>query len=164
MEALAQAHLPTTRAENQPQINVIEIPETHTNQPDPSKGFTKKGNPRKRVAPREKAEIKSKRQKNKDKHGIQPPCGERCKRKCTEKIPESRRLVIHEQFWSLAENERKLFVLCHVNRNSVKRRTTEEEESKRSKTFFYNLSSSEGEKKIVCKTFFLATLLNLLSV
>lgn len=63
MEALAQARLPTTHAENQPQINVIEILDTHTNQPDPSKGFTKKGDRRKRVAPKGKAEIKSKRQK-----------------------------------------------------------------------------------------------------
>lgn len=72
MKALAQARLPTTHAEIQPQINVIEIPETHTNQPDPSKGFTKKGNPRKRVAPKEKAEIKSKRQKNKDNMEFNP--------------------------------------------------------------------------------------------
>lgn len=37
-----------------------------------SKGLTKQGNPRKRGLPREKYEAETKRQRNKNKHDIQP--------------------------------------------------------------------------------------------
>lgn len=45
------------------------------------KGLTKHGNPRKRGLPRKKDEVETKRQRNKNKHDIQPPCNDTCKRK-----------------------------------------------------------------------------------
>jgi len=141
-----EAHQPNA-VEAQPEVNLIEAP----------KGLTKKGNPRKRIPPRNKDEIKTKRQKNKEKHEIQPPCDEKCKRGCTKKILQDRREVIHHQFWDMEENERKLFILGHVNKSIVKRRTTEEE-SRRGTTFIYNLTTTDGERKTVCKQFFLTTL------
>ncbi|KAG8246556.1 hypothetical protein J6590_082328 [Homalodisca vitripennis] len=113
------------------------------------KGFTKNGNPRKRAAPRCKEDIKSKRKKNKDKHALQPPCNNTCKRKCTTKLTEHRRMKIHEHFWAMEENERKVFILGHIDKSKVKRKTHPEEESRRGKTFFYFLTDSDGARKMI---------------
>lgn len=43
------------------------------------------------------------------------------------KISQDRREAIHTQFWELEENERKVFVLGHINKSTVGRRTTEDE-------------------------------------
>lgn len=117
------------------------------------KGYTKQGNHRKRAPPRQKNKILSKRQRNQDKHDIQPPCGDPCKRKCVQKISQERRETMQKQFWLMEENERKMFVLGHVNKSKVSRRTTEEE-PKRGNTFIYHLTSTEGDRLVVCKTFF----------
>ncbi|XP_054263988.1 uncharacterized protein LOC128987257 [Macrosteles quadrilineatus] len=152
---------PIVFTENNEEIQIEENIENEgfqINQAEPPKGFTKKGNPRKRAAPRKKEEIKSKRQRNKEKHNIQPPCSDNCKRKCIQKVSEERRCEIHEHFWSMEDNERKVFILGHVEKKKVVRNTKDEDNSRRGKTFFYHLTNSEGERKNVCKTFFLTTL------
>nr|CAI5855282.1 unnamed protein product [Callosobruchus analis] len=97
------------------------------NNTEASDGLTKKGNPRKRAPRRKKHEINPKRQKNKEKHNIQPPCIKTCKKKCTEKISQNRRDVTHQQFWDMEDQERKMFVLGNVDIKPIARRTTEEE-------------------------------------
>lgn len=80
-----------------------------------------------------------------------------CKRKCNDKISQDRREAIHTQFWELEEKERKVYVLGHINKSTVGRRTTEDK-SRRGKKFTYNLRTADGKRKIVCKKIFLATL------
>nr|CAI5869875.1 unnamed protein product [Callosobruchus analis] len=59
------------------------------NNSEASDGLTKKGNPRKRAPRRKKHEIKPKRQKNKEKHNIQPPVLKLAKRNALRKYPKT---------------------------------------------------------------------------
>ncbi|XP_039288678.1 uncharacterized protein LOC111055158 isoform X2 [Nilaparvata lugens] len=128
------------------------------NQPDlPT--YTKKGEPRKRALPQPKCYKKTKLIKQKEKHPLQPPCNiENCKRKCISGINEDRRQSIHDQFWLLNDEERKMFILTQVDRKIVSHRRNYEDNSRRSKTFNYFLKNNEGESMQVCKTFFITTL------
>lgn len=42
-----------------------------------------------------------------------------CKIKCNDKISQEKREAIHTQFWELEENERKVYVLGHINKSTL---------------------------------------------
>ncbi|XP_046688868.1 uncharacterized protein LOC124374757, partial [Homalodisca vitripennis] len=115
-----------------------DLNQNEENESAKDKGFTKKGQPRKRSAPKEKETRSSKQLRLKEKHGIKPACDvNRCKMKCIQKITEERRKSIYEQFWSLDDSDRKMFILSCVTRKKVARRTTVADgvKSRRNKSF-----------------------------
>ena len=88
-----------------------------------------------------------------------PPCS--CKRKCLDKIPEERRVEIHRQCWALPYDRRRVFIYNSVKQVPKKRQRIREDSvggGSRNASRYYNVNDSAGEEMIVCKTFFLNTL------
>lgn len=127
-----------------------------------SSRLTKCGTIRKRQA-KVKNSVAIKRRKVMDdlasQHKVLEPCSaEKCKKKCTNKVSEDRRISINEQFWKLQWLERRSFILNNCERLEVKRRTTQKENSMRNHSFKYFFKGGDGTKVAVCKIFFLTTL------
>ncbi|XP_059176088.1 uncharacterized protein LOC131955823 [Physella acuta] len=90
---------------------------------------------------------------------VLPPC--KCtKRKCSEKFSESQRLQINRSFWDLdGYNERKQWILEHIKRADIKRRKVALDSTHRKlESRWYYLPDEKGERRDVCKAFFLRTL------
>ncbi|XP_051511635.1 uncharacterized protein LOC127416361 isoform X1 [Myxocyprinus asiaticus] len=85
------------------------------------------------------------------------PCGPRCGKKCSEKIPYVRRKEIFDIYQDMSHSEKWTFV-SHTVTQSLKKRLTTDGPSRRSKTFQYHLNNSLGEPQDVCKPFYLTTL------
>lgn len=97
---------------------------------------------------------------SKAKHPILPPCTAACRRKCHQKIDDSRRVDIHEQFWAKAYDNRRQWIYHHIDRVHVQRRRTTGDSSRtpRESSYLYKLPTDGGIDVFVCKTFFLRTL------
>jgi len=78
--------------------------------------------------------IKNDQQRNK--HGLKSPCKTTCKQMCTDKIVESVRKAINQQFWNLSKAERRMFVLHSVEIKDIKRRRGKDEK-KRNYVFIF---------------------------
>lgn len=121
--------------------------------------FTKKGEVRKRkkkVSSRIERDLLKKNTKI-EQHFLRNGCDVSCKKKCLENIVQNRREEIHKQFWKLSKDDQKSFLFsCIVNIS--KKRKTVEGESRRKRTLRYYFTNEGGEKKEICKPFFLTTL------
>lgn len=91
---------------------------------------------------------------NRQKHPIKSPC--KCPRRCYEKISRKRREDIHFAFWSLSYVQRAMFLMGHVKRTGVQRKTVNSL-SRRKFTMKYTMFNSKDVGVNVCKLFFLGT-------
>ena len=90
--------------------------------------------------------------RNITKYPLRPPC--RCLRKCSQAVPQLRRIKIWQDYWKLPYNDRKLCMWNLINRTPTKGHGT----SPRKWLCNYTMILDTGEKQVVCKSFFLATL------
>jgi len=102
--------------------------------------------------------------KEKPSKSLSLPCGNSCRLKCTEKIPNDLRQKLFDQFWSLGNRVRQWEYLANCCEKIIKRRITTENDSKRKCTIrYYLLNNMEDiiinkeNKILVCKTMFLNT-------
>lgn len=90
----------------------------------PNQDLTKKGQIRKRkpkeMTPQQRKSLKM--EKAKEKHKLQPPCQENCRKKCTTKIHENQRQNINKQIWAMNSEQRKMFILSCTLKKPVQRR------------------------------------------
>ena len=116
------------------------------------------GKKRKRSIKLSKAEERAlKQQKLISGHPVHPPCRS-CRLKCSERVNPQIRENMNKEFWNLIGLvNRRSFIIKHVKRVEIKRRTTIAR-TKRNNVFNYYVSDENGEKLKVCKTFFLTTL------
>ena len=105
--------------------------------------------PKRRQTPEEKIAY------NRLKHPVRVPCN--CPRKCFEKIKDKRRLDINYSFWGLSYVERAMFLMAHVKRSTINRKTVKGL-SRRKFTLTYSLFDEEDHLVPVCKLHFLGTL------
>lgn len=107
------------------------------------------------VIPKKRRRTEDEKSKyNKDTHPLRPPCG--CRRKCSTKLPQTRRMEIWTDFWSNAYNARRQII--HQLVQSKPKKVSTSQTSNRQFTFNYHLISSSSERIQVCKLFFLATI------
>ena len=85
-------------------------------------------------------------------------CGDKCKRKCSSKIPENFRLEVCREYNNLTYNGKREMIFRHVAREGKKRMTKGEHESRHSMSYQYYLFDGNGVRHQVCKRFFLTTL------
>ncbi|XP_072032148.1 uncharacterized protein [Amphiura filiformis] len=105
--------------------------------------------PKRRLSPEEKIAF------NRLKHPVRGPCN--CPRKCFEKIKEKRRVDINYCFWGLSYVERAMFLMAHVKRSTINRKTVRGL-SRRKFTMSYSLFDEDDHLVPVCKLHFLGTL------
>jgi len=79
-----------------------------------------------------------------------------CKRKCNNQISKLRRKEINEAFWMREFEEQDIEIWGSISVEKVERRTLKHE-TRRSNSKKYFLKNEIGEKKDVCKMFFLNT-------
>jgi len=94
------------------------------------------------------------------KHPIRHGCDDRCRRKCSSKFTDERRSQIHNVYWQMTYNEKRIWqsrlikqkeVMRHRRRNSA----VENESYKRTNSFCYFLPSETVANEIpVCQKFF----------
>ncbi|CAG9763461.1 unnamed protein product [Ceutorhynchus assimilis] len=110
---------------------------------------------------------------------LKEACKNTCRLKCVNKISKDMRLSIFSEYWALGDvNRQRDFILRFVdfrkknrqrlrrNQNVQRQEDISDEDndvnvgdnSRRKMTYFYHLSSEEGEREKVCQTFFLNTL------
>ncbi|CAH1183735.1 unnamed protein product [Ceutorhynchus assimilis] len=110
---------------------------------------------------------------------LKAACKNTCRLKCVNKISKDMRLSIFSEYWALGDvNRQRDFILRFVdfrkknrqrlrrNQNVQRQEDISDEDndvnvgdnSRRKMTYFYHLSSEEGEREKVCQTFFLNTL------
>jgi len=95
--------------------------------------------------------------RGKQKHPMLSSCG--CTRKCAEKISESRRTQVHDEFWSLPYDSRRTWMFSHIKRNDPKKRITNTKGAySRNCSRLYFIPQENGDICQVCKDFFLRTL------
>lgn len=97
-----------------------------------------------------------KRTKNIQKHAVKPPC-KKCKKKCSEKICQNRRLEINNKYWKMGFEAQKTFISSMCQESEIKRRrsTTNKENFKKCISNSFFLKNTEGTLVQVCKVFFL---------
>ena len=94
----------------------------------------------------------------KSKHHLLPSnCTPKCSHDCKNLINEERRNQLHEEFWSLEYNLRKMWISKHVEQYPVKRRRKSQSIKVRSNSRTYKLHSDNSAVQ-VCKNFVLSTL------
>lgn len=113
---------------------------------------------RSRVSKTGRSALSSSSSKNFMSLGI--PCDEgRCPRKCSINISCNRRQEILNEYRSMDNEERKVWVFNSVRRGLKRKNTTGPGHvSRRHMTYSYHLEGEDGGEYDVCKTFFLATL------
>lgn len=89
---------------------------------------------------------------------MRPPCSDKCRLKCSTKIPEDQRTKIFSEYWKMGELQRQRdFLSKTIRKSTVKyRRVTGHQPRTPNRAFFLEVS---GHKEIqVCKTFLMNTL------
>lgn len=127
-----------------------------------SKKITKRGTVRKRQkfdTPLS-VRIATKKMKKILKHEVKPCCSPQCFLKCSSKFDEEQRNAINKQYWESIKEVQNNFLLNHVKRVPIKRRTVvvSAESLRKSTSFNYFLKDDTGESHRVCKLYFLGTL------
>ncbi|CAH1643909.1 unnamed protein product [Spodoptera littoralis] len=87
----------------------------------------------------------------KEKHPLRPPC-RNCKKNCSDKISETDRVTIYNQFWSMDRQRRRDFLSRQVQKMPTACKTAGPN-SRRHNTLTWTLNEFK-----ICKTFFLNTL------
>lgn len=118
---------------------------------------TKEGNVSKRK--KHSKSLETRRQENKEKKlqlfNVKEPCENRCPKKCAENIINEERQQINKNYVSLGDLEKKRFILANtIQADPNKKNAT----SSKSRTIQYFFQNNNGERKQVCKIFFLTTL------
>lgn len=86
------------------------------------------------------------------------PCTNKEKHICSTNVNEQQREQIYTEFRRLSNlDEQKQFINCHVQQTFKKRATRNLENSRKTFTNHYSLTTG-GQKKTVCREFFMATL------
>lgn len=89
---------------------------------------------------------------------IKNGCNAGCRRKCSSKIDQAERKIIHKQFWSLSDTKKSHFYTTYVKKVPKKRcRTYKGPNSKKKFSFLYFFELRNVLVQ-VCKPFFLTTL------
>jgi len=96
----------------------------------------------------------------KEKHPMLCPCSASCRRKCTQKVSESRRSDIYTQYWQNPYDTRRTWMNSHIVRVQVQRRRPVPDGGSKSRqqSYLYKMPTFDGSDVFVCKTFFLHTL------
>lgn len=123
------------------------------------KGFTKKGEIRKRkkylVCKKDRKEFFL--QKTIKCHEVKPPC--KCKKECFKKINATIRQELNKKYWNKTFTEKKAFLGHYTETvNITKRRSSSSEHSRKQSTRKYFMKGDNGTGVEVCKVFFLTTL------
>ncbi|XP_063056355.1 uncharacterized protein LOC134450441 isoform X2 [Engraulis encrasicolus] len=84
------------------------------------------------------------------------PCGEKCRRLCSKKIPEGRRREIWSEYWDMPYGDRRYYMFNSVSQ--VQKARASVGPSRRSRSFIYRLKDANNIPQQVCKMFFLSTL------
>lgn len=93
----------------------------------------------------------------KDARKIKPPCSERCKLKCQEKLTEQDREAFFQDFWGLKDiNRQRDFISRHMTPIQRKYRYTTTQKGRQLNNAFY--FTKMGQQIRICKTFFMNTL------
>ncbi|KAL2089719.1 hypothetical protein ACEWY4_014407 [Coilia grayii] len=87
---------------------------------------------------------------------MREPCGIKCRRQCTRKIPEDRRREIWSEYWDMSYGDKRSFVFYSVSQ--VQKAKAFANPSRRSRSFIYRLKDADEIPRQVCKMFFLSTL------
>ena len=92
---------------------------------------------------------------------LEPPCGETCRKKCSDAFSEEDRKQIFEEFWNLADIDlQRAFIIAHVSVADKKRtrvrNTCKTARRKKELTRAYYLNNAATKTLIpVCQKFFL---------
>ncbi|XP_041358684.1 uncharacterized protein LOC121375341 [Gigantopelta aegis] len=93
--------------------------------------------------------------RNKKMYPMLAPCGEKCRKQCTQHISTEQRVKIHDEFWTMDYNKRRRWVYFHVKTTKTKRPRKESTGAKpREKTRLYVCPDEKSQETFVCKTFF----------
>lgn len=95
-------------------------------------------------------------QKLRPQKSIKSPCGEKCRLKCFEKIPEEKREQIFSEYYSLGDIEKQReYIAFNMSSVNPKYKYSNVEHPRNPNNAFYFIIS--GTKIRVCKKFFMAT-------
>ncbi|KAL0830179.1 hypothetical protein ABMA28_003636 [Loxostege sticticalis] len=88
---------------------------------------------------------------------VQPPCGDKCRLKCCEKISEDQRQTIFNVYWKLGkvDAQRSFIMSCMTNITPRYKYTNASNPRNCNQAFHFIV---EGQSVRVCKTFFIKTL------
>ena len=86
----------------------------------------------------------------KAKHQILPPCTHR---KCNSIMSQNERKKVHDNFWSLKYDARKLWIVNNIKKGSKKSSRNKNKRSRRKSSLVWRISG-----RVVCKKYFLSTL------
>lgn len=89
---------------------------------------------------------------------IRPPCSVKCRRHCRQQFTESRRVRIHDEYWSADVRGRFDFINKFTTQTTPKQRTTVEVFKERQFSVNYYMKTADERVVKVCREFFLATL------
>lgn len=84
-------------------------------------------------------------------------CLKNCQLKCSQKICNTERISIFENYYKQDQTGKYAFLLCNTERSCKKRTTIKTPSSRRKYTFSYSFTLN-GQKILVCQKFFLGTL------
>lgn len=88
---------------------------------------------------------------------MKPPCGQKCRLKCSDRIDDSKRLEIFNAFWALGDRQlQRMYVLSNSAKITPRYKYTNAENLRNPNHGFYFFV--HDEKVRVCKTFFINTL------
>lgn len=86
-----------------------------------------------------------------------PPCGDKCRLKCAEKIEEEQRTKIFREYWGLQDIEKKReFISSNMKSVNPRYKYSNRQEPRKPNNAFYFII--EGKNIRVCKFYFMATL------
>lgn len=84
---------------------------------------------------------------------LKPPCGQKCRLKCSDRIDDSKRLEIFNAFWALGDRQlQRMYVFSNSIKITPRYKYTNAENPRYPNHAFY--FSVHDEKVRVCKTFF----------
>ncbi|KAL1280596.1 hypothetical protein QQF64_015196 [Cirrhinus molitorella] len=89
---------------------------------------------------------------------MRDPCGQKCRRKCTDKFNEERRREIWNRYWGMEYTDRRAFMFHSISQLPTTKFCGDGKTSRRSRSFVYRLKNEDQVPQQVCKTFFLTTL------
>lgn len=135
---------------------VLNIPERITEFSYP---VTKEGTTSKRK--KYHKSVKQRKQENQEKKvqffNVKQPCDNQCPKKCVESITNEVRLQINKGYVSVGNLEKKRFILANTMQ-AAPSKILKNATSSKSRTIQYFFQNETGERKQVCKIFFLTTL------
>lgn len=145
------------------EITVLENIEPVLNNPENNTEFsysvTKEGTTSKRK--KYHKSLEQRKQENQERKvqlfNVKQPCGNQCPKKCVEYITNDVRLQINKEYVYLGDLEKKRFILANTMQ-AAPTKILKNATSSKSRTIQYFFQMDTGERRQVCKIFFLTTL------